>query len=105
MWILGIELPLKTRIGPRLKIFHGQALVVNSATVIGADCHLKQCTTIGIGKDGTPTIGSNVNVGSNSVVIGNIKIGNNVTIGAGSVVTKDIADDCTVVGNPARVLE
>ena len=34
----------------------------------------------------------------------NVHIGNNVTIGAGSVVTKDIPDNATVAGVPARVL-
>ena len=34
-----------------------------------------------------------------------LKIGKNVMIGAGSVVVKDIPDDVTVVGNPARVLK
>ena len=35
---------------------------------------------------------------------GPIKIGNNVVIGAGSVVTKSVPDNCTVVGNPARII-
>ena len=37
-------------------------------------------------------------------MIGDIKIGNNVVIGAGSVVTKSVPDNCTVVGNPARII-
>lgn len=50
------------------------------------------------------TIGDNVWIGANSVVMPNVKIGNNVVIGAGSVVTKDIPDNCIAVGNPCRVL-
>lgn len=37
-------------------------------------------------------------------MIGDITIGNNVVIGAGSVVTKSVPDNCTVVGNPARII-
>ena len=36
--------------------------------------------------------------------MGNVTIGNNVIIGAGCVVTKDLPDNCTVVGNPARIV-
>lgn len=49
------------------------------------------------------TIGDNVSIYPNSVVIGNITIGNNVTVGAGSVVIKDVPDNAVVVGNPARI--
>lgn len=37
-------------------------------------------------------------------IVEGVKIGNNVTIGAGSVVTKDIPDNATVAGVPAKVL-
>ena len=40
----------------------------------------------------------------NVVVIGGVRIGNNVNIGAGAVVTKDVPDNCTVIGNPARII-
>lgn len=36
---------------------------------------------------------------------GPIKIGNNVKIGANSVVLKDVADNSTIVGIPAKVIE
>jgi acetyltransferase-like isoleucine patch superfamily enzyme len=47
-------------------------------------------------------IGDRVRIGSNSTILP-VKIGNNVIIGAGSVVTKDIPDNVTVYGNPARI--
>ena len=110
-WILGIELPWKTRVGPGLRIDHGQALVVNDGTVIGRDCWLRNSVTIGIkiSRDGTlspaPVIGDGVSIGANSVVIGPITIGDRALIGAGSVVVKDVPADAVVAGNPARTLQ
>ncbi|MGB8579701.1 MAG: acyltransferase [Candidatus Sulfotelmatobacter sp.] len=43
-------------------------------------------------------------VGSGSTILSNITIGENAIVGAGSVVTKDVAPNCIVAGNPARVL-
>ncbi len=50
------------------------------------------------------TIGSNVWIGANSVVLPGVTIGENSVIGAGSVVTKDIPANVVAVGNPCRVL-
>lgn len=49
------------------------------------------------------TIGDNVWIGGNVVVMPNVTIGNNVVVGAGSVVTKDIPNNCIALGNPCRV--
>lgn len=49
-----------------------------------------------------PTIGDNVYIGAGAKIIGNITIGNNVLIGANAVVTKDVPDNHTAVGNPAK---
>lgn len=109
-WFLGVELRYKTRVGPRLRLFHAQALVVHEGSVIGADCTLRQSTTIGNKTlpDGSesagPVLGDRVDVGSNSVVLGPIKIGDRAVIGAGSVVVKDVPTGAVVAGNPARVL-
>ena len=50
------------------------------------------------------TIGNNVWIGGNSVILPGVKIGNNVVIGGGSVVTKDIPDNMIAAGNPCRVI-
>lgn len=50
------------------------------------------------------TIGNNVFIGMNSIILMGSKIGNNVIIGAGSVVSGEIPDNCVVAGNPARVI-
>lgn len=59
----------------------------------------------GAGKNGIPTLGDNVSLGANVVIIGSVKIGNNVIIGAGSVVVKGIPDNSVAAGNPAKVIK
>ena len=55
--------------------------------------------------EGAVSIGNNVFIGVNSVILGNVTIGDNSIIGAGSVVTKDVPPSVVVAGNPARVLK
>lgn len=50
------------------------------------------------------TIGDNVWIGGNTVILPGVHIGSNVVIGAGSVVTKDIPDWCVAAGNPCKVI-
>ena len=56
------------------------------------------------GSAGKVTIGNNVFIGNNSVILKGTTIGNNVIIGAGSVVTKDIPSGVVVAGNPAKTI-
>ena len=51
------------------------------------------------------TIGDNVWIGGNTVILPGVHIGSNTVIGAGSVVTKDIPDWCVAAGNPCRVVK
>ena len=53
-------------------------------------------------KIGRVTIGNNVFIGAESVVLPGVTIGNNVIIGANSTVTHDIPDNLVVAGNPAK---
>ena len=50
------------------------------------------------------TIGDNVWIGGNTVIVPGVHIGSNTVIGAGSVVTKDIPDWVIAAGNPCRVI-
>lgn len=51
------------------------------------------------------TIGDNVWIGGNAVILPGVTIGDNVVIGAGSVVTKDIPANVVAAGNPCRVVK
>lgn len=51
------------------------------------------------------TIGNNVWIGGNSVVLPGVVIGDNTIIGAGSVVTRSIPANVLAAGNPCRVIK
>ena len=51
------------------------------------------------------TVGDNVYIGNNVIILPGVTIGNNVVIGAGAVVTKNIPDNSVAVGVPARVIK
>lgn len=92
------------QIGEGMWIAHPYSTILNAES-IGKNFRCIHCTTLGAGKNGIPTLGDNVSLGANVVIIGGVKIGNNVTIGAGSVVVKDIPDNSVAVGNPAKVIK
>ena len=90
-----------------LVVYHPYATVIN-AKKIGKNFTFRTGLTIGNkNNDNTllPTIGNNVEVGANVVIIGDIEIGDNVTIGAGSVVVKSVPSNCVIAGNPARIIK
>ncbi len=59
---------------------------------------------LGYTKIGRVTIGDNVFIGAESVVLPNVTIGNDVIIGSNSTVTKNIPDGVVVAGSPAKVI-
>ena len=92
------------KIGKGAHFEHSYATYLNAQT-IGNDFYCLQLVTLGNGKDGAPVICDNVRIMTGATLFGDITIGNNVTIGANTVVNKDVPDDCTVVGNPARIVK
>ena len=68
-------------------------------------CRIVHNVTLGDKKGGVPTIGRNVELLPNAVIVGDVSIGNNCVIGPGAVVFKSVPDNCVVVGNPAYLLK
>lgn len=100
----GIQISPSMRLGYGLYIGHGISIVINPGTVIGNNCNISQCMTIGSNHNTPAVIGDNVYIGPGVCIVEDVHIGNNVTIGAGSVVVKDIPDNATVAGVPSKVL-
>ncbi len=101
--VCGFDIPVSTKIGSGVKIYHGIGLVVSARASIGNYTILRQNTTIGETDAGVgAVIGRNVDVGANVVVLGGVHVGDGARIGAGAVVTKDVPAGTTVVGNPAH---
>jgi serine O-acetyltransferase len=104
----GIEIHPGARIGHRLFIDHGMAVVIGETSVIGDDVTMYQGVTLGgTGKEKGkrhPTIGNRVIIGSGAKVLGNITVGDNCRIGAGSVVLRSIPDNSTIVGVPGHIV-
>jgi maltose O-acetyltransferase len=50
------------------------------------------------------TIGKNVWITNNCIILPGVSIGDNSVIGAGSIVTKDIPANCLAAGNPCRII-
>jgi serine O-acetyltransferase len=91
-------------IGPGFFIQHGYATAV-SAHRIGRNCSINQCAAIGwTDRTRAPILGDNVSVKNGAKVLGPITIGDNVIVGANAVVVKNVPPDCVVVGVPARIV-
>ncbi len=105
----GVEIHPGATIGRRFIIDHGMGIVIGETTIIGDDCQLYQGVTLGgTGKETGkrhPTLGNNVLVGVNAVVLGNITIGDNAKIGGGTVVVHDVPANSTVVGPAGHVVK
>jgi serine O-acetyltransferase len=98
--VTGISLGHGATIGPGLWIGHFGHIIVHDAAVLGSHCHLCQGVTIGRGVCregyGVPTIGDDVYVGPNAVVLGGIHVGDGARIAANTVVTESVADHAFV---------
>ncbi|QRM90931.1 serine acetyltransferase [Lacinutrix sp. WUR7] len=95
-----------TKIAGGMLCYHPFATVINAKS-IGTNFQFRNSLTIGNkGNDNSllPTIGNNVTVGANVVIIGDITVGSNVIIGAGAVVVKDVPSNCVIAGNPAQII-
>lgn len=108
-WMTGIEIHPGATIGRRVFIDHGMGVVIGETAVIGDDCTLYHGVTLG----GTswnkgkrhPTLEQGVVIGAGAKVLGPITIGKSAKIGSNAVVVKDVPENATAVGIPARILE
>ncbi len=108
-FLTGIEIHPGAKIGRRVFIDHGMGVVIGETAFIGDDCTLYHGVTLG----GTswnkgkrhPTLEQGVVIGAGAKVLGPIIIGKGAKIGSNAVVVKDVPENATAVGIPARILE
>lgn len=103
-----IQIPASTKIGNGFYIGHSGRIIINPKAVLGSNINIATGVTIGQenrgSRKGAPTIGDHCWIGTNAVIVGNIKIGTDVLIAPLSFVNFDVPDHSIVVGNPAKVI-
>ena len=108
-WVTGVEIHPSAKIGTGFFIDHGMGVVIGETAEIGDYVTLFQGVTLGgTGKERGkrhPTLGNHVVVGAGAKILGGITIGDNVKIGANSVVLRNVPANSTVIGVPARVIK
>jgi serine O-acetyltransferase len=106
--IFAIDINPAARIGIGIMLDHGSGVVIGETAVVGDNCSILQNVTLGgNGKetgDRHPKIGNNVLLAAGAKVLGNIRVGHCSKVAAGSVVLKDVPDNKTVAGVPARIV-
>lgn len=105
----GIDIHPGARIGRRFFIDHGSGVVIGETAEVGDDVTLYHGVTLG-GTSWTrgkrhPTLGDGVVVGAGAKILGPITLGAHVKVGANSVVIRDVPEQRTVVGIPARIVK
>ena len=112
-FLTGIEIHPAAKIGKNLFIDHGMGVVIGESSEIGNNVTLYHGVTLGgISPSENsekqrnikrhPTLKDNVIVGSGAQILGPIIIGNFARIGANTVILKDVPENATMVGNPAK---
>ena len=103
-----IQIPARTRIGEGLYIGHLGRVIIHPDAVLGRNVNIGTGVTIGAenrGKrKGAPVISDNCWIGTNAVIVGNIKIGNDVLIAPLTYVNFDVPEHSIVIGNPGRII-
>jgi serine O-acetyltransferase len=105
--LTGVEIHPGARIGRRFFIDHGMGVVIGETAEVGDDVMLYHGVTLG-GRSMQrvkrhPTLGSRITVGAGAKILGPVTVGDDVQIGANSVVVKDVPSGAVATGIPARV--
>jgi len=109
--LTGADLAWQASVGEGLVLYHPSGVVIGPNAKIGSGCEIQQGVTVG-GMGGrrrdvveeSPVIGNGVCLGTGAKVLGGINVGNHAKIGANAVVIRDVPENATAVGVPARVL-
>ena len=115
-WVTGIEIHPGAVIGRRFFIDHGMGVVIGETSEIGDNVTIYHAVTLGGSSPSIdserqrhekrhPTIGDDVVIGSGAQIIGPIKVGKCARIAANAVVVKDVPDNATMVGIPAKAIK
>ena len=112
----GIEIHPGAKIGKNLFIDHGMGVVIGETSEIGNNVTIYHAVTLGGSSPSIdserqrhekrhPTIGNDVVIGSGAQVIGPVTVGNGARIAANAVVVKDVPENATMVGIPAKAVK
>lgn len=97
----GFQIPYTTQIDKGFYLGHMGGIIVNADAKIGKNVNLAQGVTIGADnrgdRKGAPTIGNDVWIGANCVVVGNITIGDDVMICPNTFVNMDVPSHSIVI--------
>jgi len=105
----GTYIEFSTQVGPGLYVGHANSIVINTRSVIGANCTLSHGVTLGQTHErskhpGVPVIGDRVYLGCGAKILGGIRIGHDAVVAPNAVVTRDVPEKAVVGGVPARVI-
>ncbi|MGA8940718.1 MAG: serine acetyltransferase [Acidobacteriaceae bacterium] len=104
----GFEISPLTKIGPGFYMGHFGGVVISPFAVLGSNVNIAQGVTIGAAsrgaRRGAPTLGNQVWVGANAVIVGRVTIGDDALIGPGAYVNFDVPEKSIVIGNPGQIV-
>jgi serine O-acetyltransferase len=98
----GITISTEAEIGPGLHIAHFSGIFIGPGVVAGPNLTVSQGVTIGIEKGASPRLGEWVYLAPGVKVFGPVTMGDRSAAGANAVVTRDVPENVTVGGVPAK---